>query len=322
MIKLSIILPIYNVSKYIIRCLQSISTQELNNDIELILVDDGSPDNSIKLAIEYLNSYPNLNKQIIHQKNKGLGGARNTGLDYARGEYIWFVDSDDEITHNAINLILTQLNKKNEIIVFDFYKVDRKGNCLLINLYSNPLSNINGIQFTQSIFIATVWNNIYNRLFLIKNNIRFKEHFYHEDIEFNMQIFPFATSVSYINDTIYKYHTQNINSIMNSIKLKNEIDLLTLFDTKKLLQKKYIVNNSNIQALNKYIHAMLNQLFSQSVLLSNDEYKTFWSVIKKNQKIILSHIKKYSIKEKIKFLLLLGIHHKIIARLIYFKKIK
>ena len=92
--KLSIIVPVYNVEQYLVRCLESIVV-EMRDDYELILVDDGSTDRSGEMCDEFAHQHPGLNVVVVHQPNGGLSAARNAGIDRARGEYITFVDSDD-----------------------------------------------------------------------------------------------------------------------------------------------------------------------------------------------------------------------------------
>ena len=107
--RISLIIPVYNVEKYIIQCLESVVPQ-LSEYIEVILVNDGSPDNSMSLVNEYIDKIdPKIQKQIkiINQKNKGLSGARNTGIDHAEGEYIAFLDSDDIL---LLERFLKQIN--------------------------------------------------------------------------------------------------------------------------------------------------------------------------------------------------------------------
>ena len=106
-IKLSIIIPVYNVEKYLSICLDSVLAQDLKN-IEVIMVDDGSTDNSGEICDKYSNKYSNF--IAIHQKNKGLSGARNTGIKKSKGEFLMFIDSDDFINKNvSLNSIVNNL---------------------------------------------------------------------------------------------------------------------------------------------------------------------------------------------------------------------
>lgn len=123
--KLSVIIPVYNVEKYITKCIKSILLHR-TNDIEIILVNDGSTDNSLALATSLLQGEDNV--KIITQKNQGLSEARNTGFKDSIGEYVWFVDSDDSITEDAFNTILSQLNGP-DIIAIGYNIVNEMYQC-------------------------------------------------------------------------------------------------------------------------------------------------------------------------------------------------
>ena len=113
----SIIIPIYNVEKYIEQCFTSIYAQDISEDIfEVIAVNDGTPDNSMSIVKTIASQHKNL--VIINQENQGLSVARNTGLDHAKGEYIWFVDSDDWLTKDSLSIVLDTIISYPKIDVF------------------------------------------------------------------------------------------------------------------------------------------------------------------------------------------------------------
>ena len=120
--KVTICVPVYNVEKYIERCCKSLFEQTYSN-IEYIFVDDRSPDNSIKVVENILQGYPkrkNAVKLIEHSVNKGLAATRNTGIDAASGEYILFVDSDDYLDHNAVELLMNKVEATHaDVVIFD-----------------------------------------------------------------------------------------------------------------------------------------------------------------------------------------------------------
>ena len=104
MISLSIIIPVYNVEQYLPRCLDSVLQQDIPyEEYEVIVVNDGSPDSSLAIAESYARRYPNV--KVVTRQNGGLSAARNTGLEYAKGEYVWFVDTDDRIASNCIRYL-------------------------------------------------------------------------------------------------------------------------------------------------------------------------------------------------------------------------
>ena len=130
MIKLSVIIPMYNVEQYIETCIQSVYKQHIDTkEFEVILVDDESPDNSLQVAEKTTASFDNV--KIISQRNKGLGGARNTGIKHAAGKYILFLDSDDWFIENSLEHILAIARKNNtEILEFGAQQINVDGSLL------------------------------------------------------------------------------------------------------------------------------------------------------------------------------------------------
>ena len=128
---LSIIVPFFNVEKYIKECIHSLYSQDIPSDnYEVILVNDCSPDNSREIVVELQKEYPTLTL-IDHDKNKKLGGARNSGLKVAKGDYIWFVDSDDFLKPNILNNLLEISYQNNlDVLHFDYYQYNENGEIL------------------------------------------------------------------------------------------------------------------------------------------------------------------------------------------------
>ena len=115
--KISVIIPVYNVEKYLPECLESILSQVKNNAIyEIVLVNDGTPDNSMDIAYSIVGRYSNV--KVVNQENQGLSVARNIGLEHATGDYIWFIDSDDWLTDDAISIVMKAISENPEIEVF------------------------------------------------------------------------------------------------------------------------------------------------------------------------------------------------------------
>ena len=118
----SVIIPLYNVEEYLRQCLDSVVCQTLSN-IEIICVDDGSPDRSAEIAAEYVEKYPNV--KLIRKENGGLSSARNAGLEAAQGDYVFFLDSDDKITQEALGVMKQVMRRENpHVIAFNFYSDD------------------------------------------------------------------------------------------------------------------------------------------------------------------------------------------------------
>ena len=125
--KLSITLPTYNVSQYIVKCIRSIENQDISKEeYELIFIDDESPDNSVEIIKEQQKIYPNI--RLVSKKNGGASSARNYGIQYATGDYIWFFDPDDYIEHNVLKRLLDEAyDKKLDLLSFNIYSVFDNG---------------------------------------------------------------------------------------------------------------------------------------------------------------------------------------------------
>ena len=221
MIKLSIIIPVYNVQDYIKECIESILNQTIN-DIEIIVVDDGSLDNSIKIVKEFNDS----RIKIITQENRGLSAARNSGIAIANGEYIAFVDSDDFIIDNKAyeEMYNIAINEGSDIVAGNciWYYSELKNHAMdrdMSRFSYSPMTSIDYfIQCLKSYRIyAPVWLNIYKNELIKENKIYFKEGIFHEDEEFTPRILLKAKTVSIYDKNFYGYR-QRSGSIMNSEK--------------------------------------------------------------------------------------------------------
>lgn len=140
--KVSVIIPVYNVEKYLIECLKSIVNQSYKN-LEIILVDDGSPDNSGKICDEYATCDTRI--KVIHKENGGVSCARNVGLDLASGEYICFVDPDDWLEYNALELCFTYLLITKADLCFFDYDLVYRGGVTVVELQSQEIRPISRI---------------------------------------------------------------------------------------------------------------------------------------------------------------------------------
>lgn len=218
----------YGVEKYLDKCIESIQNQTLHN-IEIILVDDGSPDRSGEMAEIYAKTDPRI--RVIHQKNAGLGPARNTGMYMARGEYIGFVDSDDWVETGMFEKLYRVAEEHNADIVVGGHCDWRDGK--VIKVKKHPLagqtvtkkSEIDEIRknlYGRSIddketeaFPMSVWIAIYKRNMIIENGLKF-ENIISEDIIFNIAAYKCASCISFTGDTDYCYRNENQPSIMRT----------------------------------------------------------------------------------------------------------
>lgn len=208
MVRFSIIVPVYNVEKYLGRCLDSICSQSFT-DIEIIVIDDGSNDNSR----EIYESYAQRDQRIIviRQENQGLSAARNTGLSHASGEYIIFVDSDDYIDIDACKRFSAIIENAAPEIIIGGATVHEGGR-------SYPMTHTNlqeGVEYTGIEYsrlsinarewYSMVWLGCYSRDYLECNELKFKTGIFHEDLELQPRLFLNAEKIRFMDKPFYHY---------------------------------------------------------------------------------------------------------------------
>lgn len=227
-ILLSIIIPIYNVEKYLSRCLESIISQ-YNNDVELILIDDGSTDNSEKIYMKYVKKYKFI--KFIKQKNAGLSEARNIGMKNSKAEYILFLDSDDYLETNSLSKVYKYLLlRKYDIVLCNGYRiVSGKKNLIRINkdddkIYSGINYLINSIESNS--YYPAVWLNIYSRKYVMENNLFFKKGRLHEDVEWFPRALKYANKVIITNIILYNYEIRENSITTRTDTYKNGLDII------------------------------------------------------------------------------------------------
>ena len=225
--KISIIIPVYNVENYIERCIRSVVSQRYAGQIECIIVDDKTPDNSIFIIEKIIKSYQgNIEFKIIHHDiNLGLSAARNTGLKYATGEYVYFLDSDDQISPDCIDVLSKPLLNKHYDFVIANYKVDKEGH----PVYVIPIESGEYNKNIQRMFLlhqwpSMAWNKLCNLNFIRKNKLYFQEGLIHEDILWSFYLAIHTESLYVCKETTYVYCYRE-NSIVNeSGKIQKHLD--------------------------------------------------------------------------------------------------
>lgn len=209
----SIIIPVYNVERFITRGLRCISDQSFT-DYEIILVDDGSTDHSPELCDDAADADNRI--RVIHARNEGAGPARNKGIEAAVGEYLLFFDIDDILYENALEVIYDRLHQYclPQLLLFSYreydvtYKTTRDyifdKNEFRSNkeLRDNYVGELSGVRFNNGF----VWNKVYKRSFIINNNLRFEALKIQQDEVFNIEIYKKAETVVLLPDVIYEYY--------------------------------------------------------------------------------------------------------------------
>lgn len=227
--KLSIIVPVYNVEPYIRSCLESILKQELDDtECEIILVNDGTQDDSFGQIQDIIDQHHNIVR--IDQDNQGLSGARNTGLLYAKGDYILFVDSDDLLVENSVvRLLQIALEASADLVVADFLKLSDEE----ILAYHHDCSRECGIQEKtgSELFMEDlrpdqnyVWRTLYRRAFLEENNLKFIHGICYEDMPFTPECYLKAKKCVRTSCVLYLYRMGH-TSITSTMSPKKAMDL-------------------------------------------------------------------------------------------------
>lgn len=285
--QISIIVPVFKVEKYINRCIESLINQTLE-DIEIILVDDGSPDNCGLICDEYAKKDNRI--RVIHKTNGGLGFARNSGLEIAIGNYIAFVDSDDFVSLNMYEILYNEAEKNNaDVCLCGFNRVIKDD---IILEYSNPmnkgiytedavlkviLANMLGAppDYPKDDFIGmSSWMGIYSKKIITENNIRFysEREYISEDALFNIDYFSKSKRAAIIPDPLY-YYCENAASLTKSYKgdrfqkckilykeIIRRIQHLDIMDQAKLNADRTFIANSRVCIMQEVDNYKVNGL--------------------------------------------------------------
>ena len=223
--RVSIIIPVWGVEKYIGKCLDSLVNQTLE-DIEIIVVNDGSLDNSQSIIDKYVAKHPDKVKSYI-KENGGQGSARNYGIKVSTGEYIAFVDSDDFVELDMFEKMYNKAKKdKSDIVICGSYNVcenySKKEIDAFITNYDTDLENM---MFGK----MAVWNKIYKRNIIIDNKITFKEKVWYEDLAFTLKAIINSSKFSFIDEPFYDYLIRQ-GSTMNNSNVERNLEILEAFD--------------------------------------------------------------------------------------------
>lgn len=285
--KVSIVVPIYNAERYISNCISSILKQTYTN-IEVILVNDGSQDNSLYIC----EQFKKIDNRIIilNKKNGGVSSARNEGIKIAKGDYLQFVDSDDTLELNFVENLVDNIKFWDAELVICGYNIVENNNKSYVEKNSNVYDNT--IAFTREDFIenfgamlldykkmslGTPWNKLFLRKIIVENNIEFPEHIhYGEDLLFNLQYFAYCNKLIYIKKKLYNYFSVNNQSL--EAKFKPDLFQNQLYLYKKI--KRFLIDNNkysgnNIINLTVYyayrIPFIINNLFHIDSKLDQNE---------------------------------------------------
>ena len=286
----TIVVPMYNVEKYIEKCLDSLINQTYKN-IEILVINDGSKDNSLIIAERKAKEDNRI--KIISQLNQGLSAARNTGMDNAKGQYICFVDSDDFVHPDYVKLLLECIVKNNaDISVCDFLYIDEKGNTWKRKDKENKIYN--NIEALKDIFCkeqnteVMTWNKLYKIELFKDNNIYFPVGKYHEDNFTTYKLYYYSKKVAMISDELY-YYLQRNNSIMGQKFNSKRLDIFEgIEEAKAFFREKRVDLKNEIEAYEINIKIfILNEMIKNG--FKGKEKKELIDAIKRNRKLYLKN---------------------------------
>lgn len=222
--KFSVIIPVYNVEAYLKKCLDSVVKQTFM-DYEVIVVDDESTDNSGQIAEEYAKKDARI--RVIHQKNKRQGGARNTGIENAKGEYLIFVDSDDYVSEHLLEKVNFHLEKTNpDILVYDYVEVSEDEKILMPKESTGVCQEIQTEEFM--LLAPCVWNKAFRRTLFKENNILFPEKIWFEDMTADLQMGLMSKKIVAVNEILYFYR-QRQGSTMQCTNIERVLEIMQAF---------------------------------------------------------------------------------------------
>jgi len=225
MIKLSVIIPIYNVEAYLAKCLDSV-LDGATPECEIILVNDGSTDGSPAIAESYRDRRPDLIR-LISTENMGLGSARNTGMASARGEFLYFLDSDDYLAPGAMGRMLDTLDRDFDICIFDSVSVDPAGHVLQTVKGCTRETGISLAEYPELLLqIPNVWNKIYRASLFRDNGILFTPREWFEDLRTVLKLYAFTDKILYIPEAWHRYLIRP-GSITNSAKAERNREIIS-----------------------------------------------------------------------------------------------
>lgn len=297
-LKLSVIVPVYNVEQYLEQCLESLINQTIDK-YEIIIVNDGSKDNSQKIIDKYQKLYPNKIKSYI-KPNGGLSDARNFGLKYAKGEYIAFLDSDDYVDLNMYELMYNKAKTQNfDIVACNVKYVYETKSFLCDSKIYSDLFDQNEIKKQMLDIYPAVWNKIYKREKF--KNFKFKKNVWFEDVEYLYRIYPSISSMGVINKALINYRQRE-----GAITRTFDERLFHQISNWNGIIKYYKKNNTFEKYKNELEYCYVRYLYATLVShsLNYNNYEFFVNILDECEKNVKQHFPNY---KKNKYLYLTGL---------------
>lgn len=290
MIKISLIIPVYNVEQYLEKCLTSCIKQDIPlEEYEIIIINDGAKDNSLSIAKSFEEKYKNI--RVYSQENQGLSAARNKGLSLAKGEYVWFIDSDDYIETNCLKKVTDVCLNENldALAVCAANVIDDKH----IRRFSYPdFGVLQGKDVMKDVGLQVcIPFTIYKKTFLEDYSLHFLDGIFHEDSEFTPRAYYFARKISSVNDIFY-FVNQNPTSITRTNNPKKAFDIIkvcnSLSEFSTSILPEYKIKFDNIISTN------INSALYNSFEMNSGDKDKLNNIIYENRHLFI-HLKKSNI---------------------------
>ena len=282
---ISIIVPIYNTEKYLEKCIDSLINQTYK-DLEIILINDGSKDNSDKIV----NKYKDSRIKYFKKENEGIGKTRNFGIEKATGDYLMFIDSDDYIAKECCEVFVNVINKtKADIVVSDFYK-DIDGRLEYIKIDDFEVSNLKNNSSLLTIINPGPCNKVYKRKLIIENNIKYNEQYKYEDSPFVIESLIKANKIAKINEGLSYYCIHNNSE--TTIRDDRVFDIIKIIDIirDKAKDYNYLKNDMDKFTVDLITNYTIQQRYQKSRKIRN-------SFINESFKYMKSNVKDYKNKK-------------------------
>lgn len=294
-IKITVIIPVYNVEKYLVQCLESVVNQTIPFD-EVILINDGSTDKSLAICEKYTCKYSNF--KLINQENRGLSAARNVGIKYASSKYIMFLDSDDYLRTDTIEILKSKLQEeKYEAIYFDAdICCDDKPGPVRINIYDRKNANIDEKQMKgweyfskcyPHYFVVSACMAVYLKETIDKAGIRFPEGLYYEDNSFSIAFVNRALKVIHISEKLYRRRYRENSITTSRYSEKKFLDFLRVSmlvrDELSAIKncEEFEKRDIQLKVASEYMNLILNNYKlcnEQGIVLSNNTNNIFENI--------------------------------------------
>ena len=297
-IKYSIIVPAYNVEKYVEQALQSVLAQKVTN-YECIIVNDGSTDKTLEVVEAMVGN--NERFKIITQENQGLSGARNTAIRNASGEYLVFLDADDYLSNNALEIMERGIETHSDVTLFNFYMFDQGSDVLHEIAFQgkHSIGDKNKILdecMYSNVFWFAVWELVISRDFFIKNELWFCDGIIHEDELWTMKCLALSEKLGCVNEAFYCYRVGRPGALTEATNIKELQGLITVVLELENFEKMLRTSKPDMaEVVSKRCSQLMYKIIRRLYMYEDDtEYIILENTVCKKLNI-LKNLKKYNV---------------------------